>query len=417
MGQTKIQWLNNLRGLAALLVVLHHWGTLFKKAEVQGSTYKIAPDFMFDPAISGNFVQSFYTLIEWIKPYTFIFDIELGAAGVLLFFLISGFVISISVERYHAGEFLVSRVFRLLPTLAFALLLILGIRLALIPTGFIETVGFGVKDFVTNLFLIKDFTWSPSIENAIWTLLVEVKFYALMAGLAYFKRDKLTPGLIMQAALAMLVLGTVFAAANMGNIFPSLFERAVAQDAFYLFSFGKAISDSAGFIVFMLCGVIAYFYAVGRVKLGQYIILSSVLLCFYVILMLCRQYGFEQYYYVPAGTKILIIFTALNIFFVRSLNRRSGDAALTESARRRSRFNIVGFFADISYPLYLIHATFGMTLILYCQHIFNNPNIAFAVAIPIIFGLSWICHKFIERPLAKKGKIFAKRLTSNLAVD
>lgn len=44
--------------------------------------------------------------------------VELGALGVGAFFLVSGYVIALSVERYSRRGFLVGRLMRVLPTFA-----------------------------------------------------------------------------------------------------------------------------------------------------------------------------------------------------------------------------------------------------------------------------------------------------------
>ena len=84
----KIIWANTLRGVAALSVLIAHYVIVFWLN--QGAAASIArrpPLFSNDNLITPYFVK-----LVSLVPLNF------GAFGVALFFLISGFVISISLE-------------------------------------------------------------------------------------------------------------------------------------------------------------------------------------------------------------------------------------------------------------------------------------------------------------------------------
>ena len=102
--ENKYLFAHYLRGLAAISVVIAHYGTAFFNSndglaplvnapQVKDRTY---------PWIIGFIPQDFPGF--------------LGVFGVTIFFIISGFVIPLSIEKYNIKTFLLKRFFRLYPT-------------------------------------------------------------------------------------------------------------------------------------------------------------------------------------------------------------------------------------------------------------------------------------------------------------
>jgi peptidoglycan/LPS O-acetylase OafA/YrhL len=98
-----------LRGLAALLVVVFHQGQLFWARNA------VASAISFTPPLPSPVLPAGAAALEWLRAHG---NLNLGTVGVGLFFLISGFVIPMALERYSAHGFLVARFFRLYPTYA-----------------------------------------------------------------------------------------------------------------------------------------------------------------------------------------------------------------------------------------------------------------------------------------------------------
>src|SRR4051812_7644980 len=85
--QTRLAWLDLLRGIAAMVVALHH------------ATYYFTPNAR---AKMG----------DWVDP---------GLYGVLVFFLVSGYIVPASLERHgHVRRFWTSRMLRIHPLLLVA---------------------------------------------------------------------------------------------------------------------------------------------------------------------------------------------------------------------------------------------------------------------------------------------------------
>lgn len=142
--------------------------------------------------------------VRWFAIY-----FDLAHFGVMLFFLTSGFVIPISLERSTLRRFWLRRFLRLYPmywfTLALAVILILAGRysppndqFALIP----------VWSIIANATMLQTFLSIFHIIPAFWSLFPELLFYAMVSvliGLKLFTRT--TPIAVMLIGSAMIVEG------------------------------------------------------------------------------------------------------------------------------------------------------------------------------------------------------------------
>jgi peptidoglycan/LPS O-acetylase OafA/YrhL len=118
-----------------------------------------------------------------------------GVYGVHLFFVVSGFVIALTLYRCSSPvEFAVRRLARLWPSMALCsattLLLIHVIpnhTFHVSPAGLIPSLTFIDPDLLNRLFRTKVFDW---IDGAYWSLFVEVRFYCLAAFLFFYRRNR-----------------------------------------------------------------------------------------------------------------------------------------------------------------------------------------------------------------------------------
>jgi peptidoglycan/LPS O-acetylase OafA/YrhL len=162
--------LDALRGVAVVMVLLYHYTTRFAE--------------LFPRAL----------------PLPF--DFPQGEFGVELFFLISGFVITMTLDRSKcASDFLVARFSRLYPAYWVAVLLSTFVL--------VEAAGpFDVpsaRQVAFNLTMVQGFFHVPSVDGVYWTLEVELLFYALALALfttGYLRR--LEKPLLIWLALAAL---------------------------------------------------------------------------------------------------------------------------------------------------------------------------------------------------------------------
>lgn len=139
----RLAQLDALRGIAALAVVLFHYTTRYDR--LFGHTHPPAL------ALPGGYL------------------------GVPLFFVISGFVIYMTLERTERPmDFVVSRFSRLYPAYWGALLLTFSLVHAIGLPG--KTVGWEV--LLVNVTMLQGFLGVTSVDGVYWTLEVELLFYA-----------------------------------------------------------------------------------------------------------------------------------------------------------------------------------------------------------------------------------------------
>ena len=119
-GSSRIEFANTLRGYAALCVLVYHYGFIFWAYRDITAGLVNAP-----PLDATRYATPVY--LHWIAA---IQPFDLGAYGVALFFLISGFVIPFTFEKVRGRGFLFGRIMRIYPTYAvgftFTLLFILA---------------------------------------------------------------------------------------------------------------------------------------------------------------------------------------------------------------------------------------------------------------------------------------------------
>jgi len=100
-----------------------------------------------------------------------------GGAGVVVFFMTSGYIISHVLQEETTLDFLIRRIFRIYPLFMFA---ILSEMLLLSVTQ--NTPFPPLQEILPRLLLVGDFTGTPyGLGGVEWTLRVEVAFYVFMA--------------------------------------------------------------------------------------------------------------------------------------------------------------------------------------------------------------------------------------------
>jgi peptidoglycan/LPS O-acetylase OafA/YrhL len=166
-GRTRrIQGLDGLRGIAAMSVAFYHWSLAASEFVPYAETW-MAP----------------WPQLIWLWPWNF------GGQGVALFFMISGFVILMSLDHCRSTkDFVVGRFSRLFPAFWLAVSVTWLVRVGL--GG--EHISLGT--YLANLTMLPDALNAQYIDGVYWTLAVELKFYALafitwkLGGLRHIER-------------------------------------------------------------------------------------------------------------------------------------------------------------------------------------------------------------------------------------
>lgn len=141
-----------------------------------------------------------------------------GFIGVEVFFVISGYVIAGSAVGRNARDFAIGRALRLLPLLWLSVVIGLVVfALAGVPLGDL------VKRAAGSAFLVPG---GPYLDDVVWTLVVEVMFYAAVGALLLVTGPRIAqalPVLALGLALASLLnLSAELAGFRFGNLLPQL---------------------------------------------------------------------------------------------------------------------------------------------------------------------------------------------------
>ncbi|MUH01188.1 acyltransferase family protein [Scytonema sp. UIC 10036] len=155
-----------LRGIAALWVVLSH------------------------AALDGRIAALTGSLPQWFA--TFVFD--WGTLGVAIFFVLSGFVIAHSlreakVDLLYTGYFSLRRLARLNPPYYVSILVVLGFGFL---SSHLKGVPFEPMDqplsfqrLLAHLFYLQELLGFKNINDVYWTLSLEIQFYLVFCGLLW----------------------------------------------------------------------------------------------------------------------------------------------------------------------------------------------------------------------------------------
>lgn len=247
----RLVFIDSLRGLASLAVLLFHFYGVFSK-DYPG----LAPGPLHDLLSHGDL-------------------------GVQLFFVLSGFVIAktISVERVdlkYVGKFVVRRSIRLDPpywTVIFLTLLFLFLTGKENPA---------LQHILINMFYLDNLTGAPSFVAVGWTLQYEFQFYLFFIGLLYLFVGLL--GMDLKRTIVPLMLIFVLSLLTYEGIVLST-PKGLFIDNWFLFFGGCLVywtvrgGIGVGYYILYLTGVCSLFlfYPDARVLAG----VSATLLLFF----------------------------------------------------------------------------------------------------------------------------------------
>lgn len=311
--------LDALRGLAALAVVVFHYTTFYEE-QVGHLT---APGFGF-PA--GNY-------------------------GVHLFFLISGFVILMTLERTRsAADFAVSRFSRLFPAYWAAM----AVTAAVVYTVGMPEQRLPMRDLAMNLTMLQRFLGAEDLDGSYWTLEIELFFYAQM--LIWFMLGMLGRMRWIVALWLLLTLAYVEIEAHHAHFSYTLREALIVRH-----------------IPFFALGVLFY-----RLHTRPQEWRGDVALIVAALAVIGWSLA-PPYFYAA------LVCTGIFALFVTGRLRWLGTPVLA-------------FFGGISYTLYLLHQAIGFALIHRLEQAGVHAPIAILIAAALsIFG-AWVLSRTVERP-------------------
>jgi len=297
------------------------------------------------------------------------FGFFLGITGVDLFFMISGFVIFMSLEKSkNAKNFLVSRFIRLFPiywvitTFTFLLFFILNLFDGVIPYTEIS-----LKTYLVNLSMVQYYFDVPNVSGSYWTLIIELLFYLFVLVIFIFKalRFIVPIGIVINGLIFLLVfLINNYSLADFTHTFPLIYH----------------------FPMFFI-GILFYKMRLDKSKIVPYILI--ILPCLFLQLYLADYGRATQFMSLYAYGIMLGIYLIIFLFFILDkLNFIVNSATV--------------YLGEISYSLYLVHQPLSYCLIIpYFTDILkiNFWISTLLIAIPVSILVSIFLTYKIEQPL------------------
>ncbi len=318
---TRLEGLDALRGIAAVAVMLYHYTAWFGHGGIGHPAP--GPSIVFT---RGNF-------------------------GVELFFIISGFVITMTLTRTDTlGAFAVSRLARLYPAFLACLVFTLVVT---------QAAGATPGGLVANLTMMPELFGAHMIDGSYWSLLYELVFYAL-AAFCVFGLGCRSPEIPCAAWLGVAV---AIRLAGLDATINPLMQLTAASFA-HLFVIGVMLS---------------------RLHARQGTWLT------WVVLGVAVEIGFMGPFwtFVPItalGYGGMVMGLAALVWFAAT----PAGAVLAIGPMR--------MLGRVSYPLYLVHQAAGFTLIAWLEDAGLVPDLAIGATIILAVAVAWMVSTVVEWP-------------------
>lgn len=355
MTHTRVNEIDLLRFLAAVSVVFYHY--------------------TFRGYAADGLSSMPYPLLAPAAKY--------GYLGVELFFMISGFVVLMTAAASaRLRDFCISRIVRLYPAFWVCCTI-----------TYAATIAFGGQHVLTfdqylfNMTMLSGLSKVAPIDGAYWSLIVEIRFYALVAAV-------LALGRIHQAQ-RFLVLWLL---ACIGLEFLALWPiESIPPRALHYLRYLLITDYAAYFVAGAICFLI---WTKGASPTRLAILIASWALAIFQTGASLRAFA-DSF---KTGLNSSIVISILTAFFLVMLLialRRTGSIA-------RWRWPLAG---AISYPLYLLHQNIGYLVFNHLYPAVSAHLLLWGTIVLVIAG-AYAVHALVERRLASRMK---SALTATLA--
>jgi len=275
------------------------------------------------------------------------YDWYFGHVGLELFFMISGFVIYMTLQKVNSvQEFSFKRLTRLYPAYWICIIITLLISSFWKMPRSEELTNFQI---LMNFTMIQGVFEIPNLDGAYWSLVPELFFYTLMGVIFYLGWLK-NIRLIAVIWLIWILLNKL-EVLNIGEYFLNL-------------RYG----------MFLLAGILFY-----KIKFNKGNLIDHLLI---IICLFTAIWVNQMPYNIYAYPFLFFLFYLFIYGKLKVLNL--------------APFLFLGY---ISYPLYLLHQNIGYAMINTFKIYLGNDFLAILLTLSIMFFFAWIVKKFLEKPI------------------
>ncbi len=328
--------------------------------------------------IAFHFTHVYAVKFGFVDPLGF--EWPFGAYGVELFFILSGYVNSMSLlRRRQPVDFVAARLIRIIPIF----LLVIVANLAIVTLAPHAPVSITGAQFVANLTLMPRVFGFECIDPVMWTLQIEMMFYATLV--AMFRLGVLRRYYIGWGTLCGLAL----------VLCPTLDSLAVTHSSTIGFGFATAIRRLLllDFVPLFAMGFLLYMI---QTKVGS-LWKNMVAIGVAATVFHCIDHGKHN----PLATLLIL-----------------GTVLLAAQGRLAPlRLRPLVFISTISYPVYLLHNNLGCSLIYHFNHAGVPSLVCLAIAIAFTFALATLVTTRIEQPITRWLRIQWQRRQASAVVS
>ncbi len=368
----RLKSLDGLRGLAAVIVMLSH-------------LVDTAPSFYDHPTIMSS---GFWLSPLAVLKYTPLRILVAGRASVLLFFVLSGFVLYLS-ERQESGyaPYIIKRAFRIVPPFVFAVFFAAALYSVVDPKLVVSASywfnSLNWTDAPTPTYLISTILMSgipefPTLNSPIWSLVHEARISIIFPLLVVFLRYSFWWTIAVATAASTIALAFPF-----GNPVAYTIELSVGYVCFFVG--GAALAMRASEVK-------------ERIRsLPNWLVITLWLLA---MGLLSSPMSYNLELMAPGFGSVLLI-------------------SLSISSRRVCRFlenAIFIWLGRISYSLYLLH----VPVLLAVVHL-GAGRVSLLAMCASTIGLSFVlaegCNRMIEQPSIFLGRSIAGKWRTNRVAE
>ncbi len=312
-----------------------------------------------------HFTHVYSVKYGYSSPLGFVWNY--GAYGTEMFFILSGYVNSMSLLRRHRpGDFLAARVIRIVPMF---LMVVLANAWICTRVPLAES-SYTWPQLLANLTLVPKVFGYECLDPVMWTLQIEMLFYGLLVGVYCLTR---------RMERAVYGWAPVLAAAAILCPYLDAQNAAAAGESWFQVASGIRQWLVLDFAPLFVIGSMIYMLQVGenarRRRLHQTLLIVAAFV-FHSI-----DHGKHN----PLATTLLI-----------GLVTAAGYGRLP-----MLRVTPLIFISTISYAVYLCHNNLGVVLI----HAFDSagvpPQLCFGIAIVFTLSLSLLVTRWVEQPMTR----------------